>query len=96
MKKIKISATVDSVYAPKKINVFINNLDNDLYDKYYESQKSFNQEFEAATGRYIINVLGMNQNGDKTTVSVGGVFQLHDTKVSNDENYVMTFIGIVN
>lgn len=96
MKKIKIKVVVDSVYAPKKISVFLNNLDNDLYDKYYESQKSFEQEFEASSGRYVINVVGMNQLGDTTTVNVGGSFLLDDTKASDEENYVMVFIGEVN
>lgn len=96
MKKIKIIAKVGKVYAPKKINVFINNLDNDLYDKYFESQKSFDQEFEASSGSYIIHVLGMNQADDKTTVTVSGDFVLAATKSSNKGNYVMVFIGNVN
>jgi hypothetical protein len=96
MKKIKITATVGLVYAPKKINVFINNLDNDKYDKYYESQKSFKQDFEAASGTYVINVIGMNQANDTTVVTVEGDFKLRDTKQSSDGNYVMVFIGNVN
>lgn len=96
MEKIRIKAVVDSVYAPKKMNVIINNLNNDLYDKYYESQKSFDQEFEASTGSYVITIVGMNQIGDKTTVTVGGSFKLEDTKQSDEENFVMVFIGEVN
>ncbi|TDO77802.1 hypothetical protein EV143_10334 [Flavobacterium chryseum] len=96
MKKIKIVARVGKVYAPKKISVFINNLDNDLYDKHYESQKSFDQEFEASSGRYIINVIGMNQEDDTTTVTVSGDFVIATTKSSNKGNYVMVFIGNVN
>ncbi|MFN3968206.1 hypothetical protein [Flavobacterium sp.] len=96
MKKIKIKTVVESVYAPKKINVIINNLDNDLHDKYFESQKSFTQEFEAGVGRYVITIVGMNQINDTTTVTVSGDFKLSDTKHSNEENYVMVFIGEIN
>lgn len=96
MKTIKVTATVGLVYAPKKISVFVNHLEDDRYDAFFESQKTFSQEFDAAPGTYIINVLGMNQTDDTTTVSVGGDFILHDTKQSSEPHYVMVFIGTVN
>lgn len=96
MKKITIKAVVGKVYPPKKICVFINNMDNDLYDRYFESQKSFNTSFDASKGAYVINVIGMNQDQDDTTVTVGGDFQLAQTKKSSDGSYVMVFIGHVN
>lgn len=96
MKTIIIEATVGEVYAPKSINVFIDNKDNSSYDKYFESQKSFKQSFEATSGRYVINIVGTNQIDDKTTISVGGDFVLAESKESSDENYVMVFISNVN
>ena len=96
MKTIRIKATVGNTYAPKNILVFISNLDDHHYDKYFESQKSFDQEFEASTGDYTIKVIGMNHPNDTTTVSVSGDFQLEDTKSSDDENYVLVFMGEVN
>lgn len=96
MKKIKIELKVGKIYAPKKISVFISNLENDRDDKYFESQKSFYQEFEVTSGRYVIKVLGMNQIEDTTTVSVGGDFEVASKKSSTKENYVIMFIGNVN
>ena len=96
MNTIRITAAISSVFAPKPLLVVIDNKDDNGFDKEYRSRKSFDQEFEAGTGRYVIKIFGMNQIEGSTTITVSGDFEEAQSQSSDEVDYVMYFVGTVN
>jgi len=71
---ITISVTVKGGTAPLPIKVFIDNLNDNQYDQKITKDRSFSENFDLPSGKYMIVVSGMNPQGGTTDISVTGAF----------------------
>ncbi|WP_202702354.1 hypothetical protein [Flavobacterium sp. UGB4466] len=73
MKTIKVKVRISGGLAPLPIRVEIKNIDT-RKEIEYESPTSFNQDFNIESGRYTLQLFGMNSINGKTEIEVVGSF----------------------
>jgi len=82
MKTINVKVRISGGLAPVSIKVEIKNIDTDEIVK-WKDKESFSKDFELESGRYTIQMFGVNAIEGKTEIEVSGEFSkgpLHNAK----------------